>query len=204
MHSFCLSASYLCKTLYIKRPNLLSYFFDLSKPAWKNTCPFWGILFVFCHMSWYTLRHIVNRWERETLNVNSMCPVLAHHNTDHSAGRKASCSGRALIFQVGLIKNSTGRERDGGDLPWPVSDTEKTKKKSLITFQSGSQPSVDYTSLATKLVLMWNHFSPGAWAGTCMAAGKGSLRHFRQDYDTACGGNVCILVDSLRISVGKI
>lgn len=46
-----------------------------------------------------------------------------------------------------------------------------------MTFQSGSQPSVDYTSLATKLVLLWNHFSPGAWTGTCMAAEKGSLRH---------------------------
>lgn len=58
-----------------------------------------------------------------------MCPVLPHHNTDHCAGRKASCRGRPLIFQVGLVKNSTGRERDGGDLPWPVSDTEETKKK---------------------------------------------------------------------------
>lgn len=47
-----------------------------------------------------------------------------------------------------------------------------------MTFQSGSQPSVDYTSLATKPVFLWNHFSPGAWTGTCMSAEKGSLRHF--------------------------
>lgn len=49
----------------------------------------------------------------------------------------------------------------------------RQKKKSLMTFQSGSQPCVDYTSLATKLVLLWNHFSPwslnrrlyGSWKG---------------------------------------
>jgi len=31
--------------------------------------------------------------------------------------RKGSCSGGILICQVGLVKNSTGREGDGGDLP---------------------------------------------------------------------------------------
>lgn len=80
-------------------------------------------------MSWYRLCHIVNRWEHETLNLNNMCPVPLHHNTDDCAGRKTSCSSRTLICQVGLVKNSTGRERDGGDLPWPVSDTEETQKK---------------------------------------------------------------------------
>lgn len=102
-----------------------------------------------------------------------MGTVLPHHNTDDCAGRKASCGGRMLICQVGLVKNSIGRERDGGDLPWPVSDMKETKKKSLMTFQSGSQPCVDYTSLATKLVLLRNHFSPwslnrhlyGSWKG---------------------------------------
>lgn len=51
--------------------------------------------------------------------------------------------------------------------------TWRRQKKSLMTFQSGSQPCVDYTSLATKLVLLWNHFSPwslnrhlyGSWKG---------------------------------------
>lgn len=107
--------------------------------VWVSVC-----VFVFLHVRWNVLcctgyTHVWNQGGR-AWSPNSTWPVLPHQNSNRgvcvhvSTAEKGSCSGGILICQVGLIKSSTGREGDGGDLPWPVSDMKETKK-SLMTFQ---------------------------------------------------------------------
>lgn len=118
--------------------------------------------------------------------------------------RKGSCSGEILICQVGLVKSSTGREGDGGDLPWPVSDMKETKKEKKITddfpVRLALPASCRLYQLSYQLVLLRMHFPLGfcnrhlhgslSWWEMCE---KGFLWYFWGDYDTACGGNVCSL-----------
>lgn len=79
----------------------------------------------------------------KTRSLYNMCPVLPHTNSKSLVcarlcvcacdGRKGSCNVGILICQVGLVKSSTGRDGDWGDLPWPVLDMKESKNKTKQT-----------------------------------------------------------------------